>query len=77
MQQEKQKRADYITGSDRPGGDGTVGEEQVHAITDDGSGKKTGQDHSTDVSESREPEEGVGAVQDRSDTMSDSARISD
>ncbi len=71
------KKYDGATGSDLPSGDGGVGDEQVNAITDDGTGKKTGQDHSTDHHETTEPTEGVGGVQDSSDTGSDVARIRD
>jgi hypothetical protein len=67
------------TGRERqqPKGTGEPGEEQVQAITDDQSDKKTGQDHSTEHHEETEPESGVGAVQDREDTVSDIARIRD
>jgi len=53
------------------------GDEQINAITDDKIGKKTGQDHSTEHHEVTEPESGVGAIQDRENTGSDIARISD
>ena len=53
------------------------GNEQINAITDDKIGKKTGQDHSTEHHEVTEPESGVGAIQDRENTGSDIARISD
>ncbi len=67
------------TGSDIPGGDGTISDEDVNAISNDTkAGKsKTGQDHSTENRERSEPESGVGAVQDYSDTTSDIARIND
>jgi len=67
------------TGRERhePLGTGEVGDEQVNAITDDKTGKKTGQDHSTEHHEMTEPESGVGAVQDREDSGSDIARIRD
>jgi hypothetical protein len=67
------------TGREReePKGTGEVGDEQVNAITDDGSDKPTGQDHSTEHHEITEPESGVGEFQDRSDTTSDVARIRD
>jgi hypothetical protein len=68
---------DFITGHDIPSGDGGVGDEQVNAIDDDGTGKPTGQDHSTDNYEATEPTDGVGAIQDSSDTMSDIAHIED
>lgn len=53
------------------------GDEQLNAITDDKTGQKTGQDHSTKHHEETEPTSGVGAVQDREDTGSDIARIRD
>ena len=66
---------DFINGSDLPNGDGTVGDEQVNAIDDDGTGKKTGQDHSTEHYEDTEPTDGVGAVQDGSIEGADVAHI--
>ena len=68
---------DFITGHDIPSGDGGVGDEQVNAVTDDQKGKPTGQDHSMDNHEQTDPTEGVGAIQDSSDTLSDVARIAD
>jgi hypothetical protein len=67
------------TGRERhqPKGTGEPGDEQVNAITDDRSDKKTGQDHSTEHREATEPSGGVGAVQGREDTGSDIARIRD
>lgn len=64
-------------GSDIPGGDGTVSDEDVKAI--DGrkasKGTETGQDHSLKDYEKSMPTSGVGAVQIRSDTSSDIADI--
>jgi hypothetical protein len=79
---ETENRADRLkdeskTGRDIPGGDGGVGDEQVNAIDDDGSGRPTGQDHSTDHHEIEASRDGVGAIQDSSDTRSDIADISD
>ncbi len=71
------KKDEELTGSDIPGGDGTVSDEDVNAITDDGSGKKTGQDHSLEDYEKSEPTDGVGAIQNSSDTTSDIAHIED
>jgi hypothetical protein len=73
-----QEREDEQTGSDIPGGDGTVSDEDVNAI-DDGCGKSapTGQDHSTEDRENQIPDSGVGAVQNANDTTSDVARIDD
>jgi hypothetical protein len=72
------QETDEKTGKDIPTGDGAVSDEDVNAI-DDGCGKTaaTGQDHSTEDYEKTMPTEGVGAVQDNSDTTSDVARIED
>ena len=65
------------TGKYTPG-EGLVSDEALHEITDDDQkGKPTGQDHSTEHYEETEPDSGVGAVQDYSDTSSDIARIKD
>jgi hypothetical protein len=58
------------TGSDLPNADGVVSDEDVNKITDDKSDKPAGRDHSTEDYQS-EPGDGVGAVQDYSDTSSD------
>lgn len=71
------KKDEELTGSDIPGGDGTVSDEDVNAINDDGDDKPTGQDHSLEDYEKSEPESGVGAFQDQSDTTSDIAHIED
>jgi hypothetical protein len=71
------KKDESATGRDIPGGDGTVGDEQVNAVGNKGPKGKTGQDHSTEHYEIHDPAGGVGAVQDREDTRSDIARISD
>jgi len=71
------KKDEELTGSDIPGGDGTVSDEDVNAITDDGSDKPTGQDHSLEDYEKTMPTDGVGVVQDQSDTMSDISHIED
>ena len=65
------------TGSNIPGGDGTVSDEDVNAISDANSKKrkKTGQDHSLEDHEKSEPSGGVGSIQDYSDTTSDIAHI--
>ncbi len=65
------------TGSDIPGGDGTVSDEDVNRIGGGKKRQKTGQDHSLEDYEKSEPSGGVGAVQDYSDTSSDIARIKD
>jgi hypothetical protein len=59
-------------------GEGLVSDESLKAITgDDKKGKPTGQDHSTENYGETEPDHGVGAVLDSSNTMSDIARIKD
>jgi hypothetical protein len=68
---------DFITGRNLPDGDGSVGDEQVNRITDQGKGKPTGQDHSTERHETMAAADGVGAIQDSSDTLSDVADIED
>jgi len=65
------------TGSDIPGGDGTVSDEDMNAISDDSRRKKTGQDHSTENREDMTPTSGVGAIQSSSDTTSDVAHLAD
>jgi hypothetical protein len=71
------KKDESATSRDIPGGDGTVGDEQVNAIGSDPKGKRTGQDHSTEHHETTDPDHGVGQIQDREDTTSDAARIRD
>ena len=66
---------DELTGSDLPNSDGTVSDEDVNKISDDGLGKPTGQDHSTENREGQAPTSGVGAVQRESDTLSDLADL--
>lgn len=61
------------TGRDIPGGDGTISDEDMHALG--GKKGKGGQDHSLENYEDSEPTGGVGAVQDYSDTTSDIAHI--
>jgi hypothetical protein len=71
---------DLNTGSNLPEGDGTVAPEQVAAVRRGGVNAKsgeTGQDHSLENYAESQPDEGVGAVQDHSDTTSDVARIED
>ena len=59
------------TGSDIPGGDGTISDEDMHAIDGGGKRKKIGQDHSLENYEDSEPTSGVGAIQNSSDTTTD------
>jgi hypothetical protein len=75
--QQSSRNPDFINGRDIPGGDGDVGDEQVNAIDDHGNDKPIGQDHSTKHHEQMDPENGVGVVQDSSDTMSDIADITE
>lgn len=65
------------TGSDIPGGDGIVSDEDVKAIDGRKAGKATekGQDHSLEDYEKSMPTSGVGAFQNSSDTTSDIADI--
>ncbi len=65
------------TGSDIPGGDGTVSDEDMNAISGGRKNQKTGQDHSLEDYEKSEPTSGVGAIQSSSDTSSDIAHIAD
>lgn len=74
-QQQARKKDEDATGRDLPNADGTVSQEDVNAIGDDGSGKPTGQDQSLENYSDTMPDEGVGAVQNASDTTSDVARV--
>lgn len=71
---------DKGTGKSVPNTTGDVSDEAMEAINkgvnavQQGEG---GQDHSTENHEKQMPESGVGAIQDRNDTMSDIARIDD
>ena len=69
------KKDESATGRDMPGGDGTVGDEQVNAIGEKVNKRPTGQDHSTEHHETREPTGGVGAVEKSSDSTTDVAHI--
>ena len=75
-QDARRQKDEELTGRDLPNADGTVSDEDVNAIDDDGFGK-TGQDHSLDNYGETLPESGVGGVQDASDTTSDVAHIVD
>jgi hypothetical protein len=71
---------DLDSGRNLPDGDGTVTDEQLHAVERGGVNAKkgeTGQDHSLENYEESEPTDGVGAVQDYSDTTSDIAHFKD
>ncbi len=67
---ERDEKDTTATGRDIPGGDGTISDEDMHAIGGGKSGKG-GQDHSLENYEDSEPTSGVGAIQDNSDTSSD------
>jgi hypothetical protein len=69
------KKDESATGRDIPGGDGTVGDEQVNAIGGKGTERPTGQDHSTEHHEAQAPTGGVGAIQESSDSTADVAHI--
>ena len=69
------KKDEDATGRDLPNADGMVSDEDVDAIDDKGTGKKTGQDHSLENYGETMPDEVVGAVQDNSDTGSDIVRM--
>ncbi len=76
MGQEQQRVKDEnATGRDLPDADGSVSQEDVNAIDDDGRGKKTGQDHSLDDYGETIPDDGVTGAQNRFDTTSDVARV--
>ena len=70
----QRKKDEELTGRDLPDGDGTIGDEQVQAISDESDDKPTGQDHSTEGHRKTEPTRGVGAI---NDMMSDVAQIND
>ena len=81
MAQEKNdEKNTKSTGSDIPGGDGTVSDEAMQAIgvgVDAIQQGKTGQDHSTEDHEKEMPRDGVGAIQDSSLIKEDVAHIED
>jgi hypothetical protein len=74
---EERKKDEAATGRDIPSGDGGVGDEQVNAIDSDGTGGPLAQDHSAENHEQQDPDSGIGAIQDREDTTSGVADISD
>ena len=75
----KTDEKDLDSGRNLPDGDGTVTDEQVHAVerggVNAGTGKTAQQDHSLENYEDSEPSDGVGGVQDYSDTASDIAHL--
>lgn len=70
---DERKPMESATGRDKPAGDGGVGDEQVHAV-ERANNAKIGQDHSTDRTD-RSDADGVGAVQDSSDTTTGAAKL--
>ena len=74
-QQFNTSEKDRRSGRDIPGGDGTVSDGDVNAISTDKKEGKTGQDHSLENYGESMPTDGVGGVQNHSDTTSDIARI--
>ena len=70
-QEPLRKKDESATGRDLPNAEGQVSDEDLNSINETGKGKKTGQDHSTENYYETGPDEGVGSVQDRSDTTSD------
>ena len=76
MAQTKEDEKDTTaTGSDVPGGDGTISDEAMQAITGENDDRPTGQDHSTENHEKEIPRDGVGAIQDSSLIKEDVAHI--
>jgi hypothetical protein len=75
-QDARPKKDEELTGTDLPNADGTVSDEDVNAISDQGRGP-TGQDHSLDNYGETFPDDGVGGVQNESDPTSDAAHIVD
>jgi hypothetical protein len=74
-QTHERKKDESATGRDISGGDGNVGDEQVHALDNESKGDPTGQDHSTDHHETRDPNHGVGTIQESNDPTADVAHI--
>ncbi len=74
-QQELPKHDDLETGHDLPNADGQVSDEDVSRLDGPDGRLKGGKDRSLDNYGESMPEEGVGAIQDNSDTTSDAARI--
>lgn len=71
------KKDEELTGSDMPGGDGTVSDEDVQKISGKADKRPIGQDHSLDNYEDSEPHSGVGAIQDSSLIKENVAHIED
>ncbi len=65
------------TGSDIPGGDGTISDEDMDAISGGRKNQKIGQDHSLENYEDSEPHDGVGAIQSSSLIKEHIAHIED
>ena len=82
MEQEKDnvfndEKDTTATGSDIPGGDGTISDEDIQAISGENDDRPTGQDHSLENYEDSEPRDGVGAIQDSSLIKENIAHIED
>ena len=72
----ERRKDEELTGRDLPNASGQVGQQAVDAIDDsDKKGKPIGQDHSTENYSATEPDSGVGAIQDSSNTFSDIAHL--
>lgn len=69
---DERKSMESATGRDKPSGDGGVGDEQVNAV-ERANNASIGQDHSTERTD-REDADGVGAIQDSSDTTTGAAQ---
>jgi len=72
---EGRQKDESATGRDTPGGDGTVGDEQVNAIGKQKDSQPTGQDHSTEHHETTDADHGVGTIQESSAPTTDVAHI--
>jgi hypothetical protein len=74
-QTHERKKDESATGRNIPTGDGNVGDEQINALGTERKGKAIGQDHSTDHHETRDPDHGVGTIQESNDPTADVAHI--
>ena len=74
-QTQERKKDESATGRDIPGGDGNVGDGQMDALGKETKGRPTGQDHSTEHYETRDPDHGVGTIQESNDPTADVAHI--
>jgi hypothetical protein len=74
IEQEFPGHDDNKTGIDLPESDGQVSDDELQGFSRPDQKGEGGQDHSTENHEKTMPDDGVGAIQDRSDTTSDIAR---